>query len=119
MVSDAKSAGMGRSELRRATKLLSEYIDIFRIHLRTDNPDLPVDFEPLTVHLIPGATPQKAAARKYSQAHDAFFKDHFDDLVNAGCLIKLKTPSLWSSPAHAVKKGLHLDHFAGQLTCAL
>ena len=101
IIEEAKRNGMSTEGLATASKLLSDYKDLFRINMSSDPP---ANVEPLKVRLKQGHRPLRSTQRRYAPSlQRAFISAAIRNLEQVGAIFP-NLKSRWASPALAVTK---------------
>ena len=102
MVADAVDNGFPVDKLTELQKIVSDYIDIFRV---TFSSGPPADFPPLRIDLHPTAKPIRVRLRNYSQAQRDFLATTVANLVKHDLAYANPTSPWASAPLLVPKPG--------------
>ena len=100
--------GLPKRLKARMETIVKRCRNIFRVAIGMDPP---AKVEPLKIHLMEGAKPVRARARRYPKNHRTFLHERTRELVKHG-LLRENRGSRWSSAAHVVAKKAGADGVA-------
>ena len=100
MYNEALDNGLPVKLAPRLSQLLNDNKDIFRIRLGSDPP---VKAPPMSIRLVPGASPVRVKLRHYSEPQQHFLRVKVQELEKLG-LVKRKTQGSWACAPLLVPK---------------
>ena len=102
MLKRAKAQGLNNEQYRKLREVVEddEFKDIWRVKLGADPP---AKVPPMYVRLKPGATPYKAANRRYPPLHRKFMRERLQELVDLDMVYR-NNQSRFGSAVHVVPK---------------
>ena len=100
LIKTAQLNGLPYQWVKRLSRLVRKYKDVWRTSL---GPDPPAKVTPFVTRLFPNAKPYKCKGRRYNSEDSVSLQQFIDELVKNG-LVEKNPNSEWASPVVVVKK---------------